>query len=164
MTSMHFFSVLASGDPQEEARLNAFLRSHRVLSTDSELVHDGAASFWAIRVFAQEIESNETKSRSPSIDYRQVLNDADFRVFSKLRTLRKELAAADGVPVYRVLSNEQIAAIVTGRVVTKSGFESIDGIGVSRANKFATPILALMKKELGTLLAPQDSENVDASS
>lgn len=44
-------------------------------------------------------------------DYREILSPSEFALFAKLRELRKWLAAQEGVPVYAVLTNEQMAAL-----------------------------------------------------
>ena len=42
-------------------------------------------------------------------DYKQVLKPEEFEVFSRLREWRKGVAEKEGVPVYVVFSNEQLA-------------------------------------------------------
>ena len=54
-------------------------------------------------------------TKGKRIDYRDVLSEADFAVFKRLREWRKQVAAAEGVPVYTVFTNEQLATIVTTR-------------------------------------------------
>ena len=48
--ALKFFHVPCRGGVSEEADLNGFLRGHRVLSVQRELVTDGAASYWALCV------------------------------------------------------------------------------------------------------------------
>jgi hypothetical protein len=50
------------------------------------------------------------------VDYKEVLNEADFAVFSRLRDLRKVIAEKEAVPAYAIFTNEQLAAMVTGKV------------------------------------------------
>jgi hypothetical protein len=40
------FAISASGDDAAEEELNRFLRSHRVVSVQKELVRDGGGPFW----------------------------------------------------------------------------------------------------------------------
>ncbi len=47
---MAFFAVPARGDNGLQESLNAFLRSHRVLSVHREFVGQGDNSFWALTV------------------------------------------------------------------------------------------------------------------
>ena len=52
----------------------------------------------------------------PRVDYKQVLSEADFALFAELRSWRKGPRRAEGVPVYAVFTNEQLAEIVRRRV------------------------------------------------
>ena len=47
---MAFFAVPARGDSGLQESLNAFLRSHRVLTVHREFVGQGDNSFWALAV------------------------------------------------------------------------------------------------------------------
>ena len=96
--------------------MNAFLRSHRVLKVDRELVQRETASAWAVCV--EYLEGSVSGVAGPrgsgrgedkKIDYKAVLSEGAFAVFSLLRDLRKTLAEAEGVPIYAVFTNEQLA-------------------------------------------------------
>lgn len=82
--------------------------------------------------------------RVGKVDYKEVLNADDFAVFARLRELRKQLAERDGVPPYAVFTNEQLAAIVQGRVASAAALKAIDGVGDARVKKHAAPVLAIM--------------------
>ena len=49
------------------------------------------------------------RGEDKKIDYKAVLSEGAFAVFSLLRDLRKTLAEAEGVPIYAVFTNEQLA-------------------------------------------------------
>ena len=74
--------------------VNTFLRAHRILSVDRHFVQDGANSVWAICVsyLGDANRPLAAGAKRPKVDYREVLSEADFAVFAKLRNLRKELA------------------------------------------------------------------------
>ncbi len=65
-------------------------------------------------------------------------------MFSRLRNARKEIAQSEAVPVYTVFTNEQLARMVQGRVMTKAGLEGIVGIGDARVAKYGERILATL--------------------
>jgi hypothetical protein len=60
-------------------------------------------------------------ARAGRVDYREVLSPPEFAVYDRLRTLRKELAQAEGLPPYAVFSNEQLAAFVQRRNQQRAG-------------------------------------------
>ena len=100
-----------------EAEMNAFLRGHRVLAVKKEFVADGENSFWSFCV--KYLDSGGgggllPGGKLPKVDYKEVLKPEDFEVFSRLRVWRKSVAEKEGVPVYVVLTNEQLDPIGVG--------------------------------------------------
>lgn len=74
--------------------------------------------------------------RKNKIDYKDVLNETDFVIYARLRDLRKDLAEREATPVYNIFTNEQLAAIVQQRIVTKSALLAVEGIGQTRVEKY----------------------------
>ena len=105
-----------------ETELNGFLASHRVLSIDRRFVEEGERSFWTFCVdFVDARRGSSSASaaggtwKRDRTDYREVLNAEDFAVFAKLRELRKAIAQVQGLPVYTIFTNEQLAQLVQAR-------------------------------------------------
>lgn len=148
--NVRFFSVSARCPAVEEATLNAFLASHRVLRVETRFVEDGEASYWAFAV--ECLESSTAGSRGPRaggekgerVDYRAVLSESDFAVFARLREVRKGLAEAAGVPPYAVFTNEQLAAMVTGKVGTLAALAAIEGVGPARVDRYGAAMLQVL--------------------
>ena len=65
--------------------------------------------------------------RLPKVDYKEVLKPEEFEVFSRLRDWRKTVAEQEGVPVYVVFTNEQLAEMVRKRVASKAELGGIEG-------------------------------------
>jgi len=127
-----------------EAEMNAFLRGHRVLAVKKEFVPDGENSFWTFCVEYLDgapAGALPLGSKPPKVDYKEVLKPEEFEVFSRLREWRKAVAEKEGVPVYVVLSNEQLAQMVQRRVTTKAGLKEIEGVGDARVEKYGEAIL-----------------------
>ncbi len=130
-----------------EAEMNAFLRSHRVLAVKKEFVSDGENSFWTFCV--EYLESappgdGPPGGKPPKVDYREVLKPEEFEVFSRLREWRKGVAEKEGVPVYVVFSNEQLAEMVRKRVANKAQLNQIEGVGAARVEKYGEAVLERM--------------------
>lgn len=145
-----WFRIPVGGCPEIEEELNAFLRGHRVLSVTRELVERDTAPGWAVCVEYQEAAGTGHPRRGGSgraakkIDYREVLSEGDFALFSNLRELRKTLAETEGVPVYAIFTNEQLAGVAKARPPNKAALGKIDGIGEGRLEKYAEALLGVV--------------------
>lgn len=147
-----FFSIPVFSSDQAEAALNSFCDQHRVVDIEKQLIEVGTKSCWAVCVTWQEHdgelfkEGAATKVRKPKVDYKEILNDEDFQRFSELRDIRVGLAQREGVAVYNIFTNEQLAIIVTKRLTTKSALLEIEGVGQTRVDKYADHFLQYIKK------------------
>lgn len=140
-----FFTIPVHDAEEASAELNRCLAEERVLAVDRQFVADGSNSAWALYVAVQGAGGRPTAmSKRSKVDYREVLNESDFALFARLRKLRKELAERDGVPLYAVFTNEQLAAIVQARVTSATALKAIDGVGDSRVEKYGPPLLAII--------------------
>jgi superfamily II DNA helicase RecQ len=160
MSSIHCFAVPALNPEPAQSDLNQFLATERVLAMRREFIADGANSCWVFCVElaqgagplpdALKVPGSRAGAADPArgrggIDYKQVLSETDFALFAALRDLRKQLAMAEGVPVFAVFTNEQLAAIVTQHVHSKAEMGAIDGIGPARLDKYGDAVLACLQ-------------------
>jgi len=159
-----FFQVPAR-DPGAEAEvLNRFLGQHRILSVERQLIADGQMSFWALAVAYVETDAapgspeEAGRGRKAKVDYREILDQKDFATYAALRSLRKELAEREGVPAYALFTNEQLAAMVQGRVRTAAALGEIEGVGKARVEKYAADFLRVLTGHGG----PDVEETADA--
>ena len=155
--------TLRALDDSEQAagELNAFLRSHRVVTFDRQFVSDGPNSYWSVCVaFTDGGSTSPAHASKKRIDYRDVLNEHDFALFAKLRTLRKTLAEQGGVPAYALFTNEQLAEIVRRNVDSKKALSEISGVGEARVEKYGDAFLAALKQASAELSrrSPRDGE------
>src|ERR1017187_5484733 len=130
-----------------EAEMNAFLRGHRVLAVKKEFVADGENSFWTFCVEYLDGGGGGgllPGGKLPKVDYKEVLKPEEFEVFSRLREWRKSVAEKEGVPVYTVLTNEQLAQMVQKKVNSKAGLKEIEGIGDARVEKYGEGVLRVL--------------------
>ena len=80
----------------------------------------------------------------PRVDYKQTLAPADFAVFSKLRDVRKQISEQEGIPVFAVFSNEQLAAFAQKRPQTRTALQEIDGVGAGKGNRYGERMLEVL--------------------
>lgn len=145
---MAFFSMPARGDAGIQEELNVFLRSHRVLTVHREFVPQGENSFWALAVETMQgaapSGSGQSRGGKNRVDYKEVLSPENFALFAKLRDWRKAVAEQEGIPVYAVLTNEQLAAIATGHPASIAQLQQIERFGEAKAGKYAEAILGVL--------------------
>ena len=142
-----FFLVPAVDPTEAEAEVNAFLARNRVVNVDRRWVDQGGGSFWALCVDFLSGTPGVGKSVATGrsrIDYKQVLSAEEFAIYSNLRDLRKEIAQAEAVPVYAVLTNEQLAIMIQQRCRTLADLRSVEGLGDARVNKYGERFLAVL--------------------
>ncbi len=148
--SLHCFTIPALHGDEAEAAFNAFCHGQRVLEVERHFVADGARSYWALCVVVAEGAgplpaalkkrgaADEAKGRP---DYRQLLSEADFAVFAALRAWRKAQAEADGMPLYAVFTNEQLAEIARRRCASLAALGEVEGIGDARLQRYGAAVL-----------------------
>jgi superfamily II DNA helicase RecQ len=104
-----FFSIPACSPEQGQEELNSFCSSHRIASIEKQFVANGEQSYWAICVSYLDGQKKITPPGKIKVDYREILEEREFAVFAKLRSLRKTMAEKEGVPAYALFTNEQLA-------------------------------------------------------
>ena len=149
---LRFFTIPIRGGDEATEELNRFLGMHRILAVDRSFVQDGPNSAWTLCVSFETAEGSSSSQvgKRGKIDYREILNEQDFAVYAKLRTLRKELAEKEGIPAYAVLTNEQMAEMVKRRVQNVTALREIAGIGDARIGKYGELFLHLLQEALAS--------------
>jgi superfamily II DNA helicase RecQ len=147
-----FFLVPVRDSGLAGEELNRFLRGHRVLSVDRRWVDLGTDSYWSFCVdYLEPAAASGPSARAAGesrgrVDYREVLTPEQFAAFVKLRTLRQVISKEDGVPVYVIFTNEQLAAMVQKGPASKADLGRIDGIGEARIQKYGDRFLECLKE------------------
>ena len=140
-----FSRIPVNGQGSAKEELNRLLRCGRIASVRKEFVANGEGSFWAFCVEYLDGSLGVEKGRGnagPKIDYKEVLNEADFAVFARLRDLRKAISEKEAIPAYSIFTNEQLAAMVTGKVDSLADLGTIPGVGAARLEKYGAAFLA----------------------
>jgi superfamily II DNA helicase RecQ len=150
---LRFFMVPMLDGDEESQELNRFLSMNRVLLVERHFVSDGPRSAWAICVSYLDRGGRPAPEQGKRVDYREVLSEADFAVFVKLRNLRKSMSEKEGLPAYTLFTNEQLAAMVQQRVTSLKALEEIQGVGSARVKKYGAAFLEILKASPPALLA-----------
>ena len=151
------FMEALSSLPQAGAdseRLNALVRTKRVIGLTKRWVEQGDRSFWAFCV--QYLDRPPRPASDPTaaaakrgIDYKEILSAEEFAVFVKLRDWRRAAAQVDGMPVFAIFNNQQLAAMVQNRVRTAEQLGAIAGVGAARVEKHGAEVLRILAEPGG---------------
>ena len=144
------FHIPMLGDNEAEEEMNKFLRSHRIVTVHRELSRTPSGTFWCfcVEYLDQAVKVTAPHSfiqkKSERVDYKEILSERDFCVFSKIRELRKELASVESIPVYTVCTNEQLAQMVLNRCSNLSSLQKIPGFGEAKIQKYGKQFLEIL--------------------
>ncbi len=146
-----FFIIPAANAEESESELNRFLGSVRVITIHREFIANGQNSYWAmaaeyLKDSSKESGAETAASGKKKVDYKEILSPEDFAVYSKLREWRKFAAAQENIPMYVILTNEQMAKIVEKRITTKAVLREIEGIGDARVKKYGEAVIGIMSE------------------
>lgn len=118
------FRISISSPEQSEGDLNAFLRSHRILSVERHFCSD-QGGFWAIIVeYAEDGHADVARpvKRRDRVSVSDELNVEEKLRFERYRKIRYNVSLERGVPAYAIFTDKELAIL--------SRFEELDLDGV----------------------------------
>ena len=137
------FTIPVADDGTAIEEMNRFLRSHKVLEAEQQLVSTKSGTQWhfCIKYLANAQPDNKPQTSS-KIDYKEVLDEKTFAVFSSLREIRKKIAEEEGMPVYAVFTNEELAGIASLDEISPETIQTVKGIGEKKTERFGKRLVA----------------------
>jgi len=116
---------------------------------------------WAVLRGLQKVElaaapktekaTRDKKTRGKSGASAPVLGTAEEQLFQRLRTLRKQLADAQGVPPYVVFADAALRAMAQAQPVTLTAFAEIPGVGAAKLAHYGEDFTAEIRRALEAL-------------
>jgi superfamily II DNA helicase RecQ len=146
MVQYAVFTVTGVNQKKNLEELNAFLRSHRIYHVEKQFLPASQEACWS---FCIEYDTQGTVKGKNTVDYKEVLSEKEFAVYSKLRDIRKESAAEHNVPLYAVFTNEQLAAMVKNRTATLQHMGKIEGVGESKVEHYGERFVTFLQAVFG---------------
>jgi len=106
-----------SGTALEE--MNKFLRGNKILEVQNQLISNENGAYWCFCVrYIEKALGTKSEFATKKIDYKQVLDEATFGKFSKLREIRKKVAATEGIPAFAIFTDEELAGLAKLQEIT----------------------------------------------
>ena len=144
------FTIPITGGETETEELNRFLRANKSVKVDKELVVSGDMVYWTFCVqYLIPPLTTPVGERKDKVDYKQVLDEKQFRVFSLLRKCRKAIADEDAIPAFAVFVDSELAEMSKMGELNEKTIASISGVGRQRVEKYAQRILKKINEESG---------------
>jgi len=136
------FTIPVTDDGSAIEEMNRFLRSHKVLEAEQQLIStkNGAQWHFCIKYLANALPDNKSQVSS-KVDYKEVLDEKTFAVFSILREIRKKIAEKEGMPVYAIFTNEELASIASLEEIVPETIKSVKGIGEKKVERFGKKLI-----------------------
>ncbi len=129
LMQIKIFSIsIIGGEPANE-ELNICLRNKKVLQVENQLIHHSGSSFWSFCIKYLDTVSTPLSGEKVKTDYKQVLEKAVFKRFSRLREIRKQIAQNEAIPAYAVFTDEELAELAKLPEFTLAKMKTIKGIG-----------------------------------
>lgn len=115
--------------------VNKFLSTNKIMEIEKQLVQTTTGTYWCIYI-SYVLEQNKAYFSTRKIDYKEILSDEKFKIFSKLRELRKKIAVKDNVSAYIIFTDAELAEIVKLKEPTLNNLKTIKGIGDKKIEKY----------------------------
>jgi superfamily II DNA helicase RecQ len=117
--------------------MNSFLLGNKILEVQNQLISNENGAYWCFCVkYIESIFFSHPDSKT-KVDYRTVLDEATFLKFSKLREIRKQVAANEAIPAFAIFTDEELAGLAKLPEITPLTMLSIKGIGEKKVEKYA---------------------------
>jgi superfamily II DNA helicase RecQ len=127
--------------------MNRFLRGNKILEVHNQLISNENGAYWCFCVRYIEKTSAVVDYGKPKTDYKQILDEPTFAKFSKLREIRKKVAADEGVPAFAVFTDEELAGLAKLDIITNKTMLSVKGIGDKKVERFGKHFITPLEKD-----------------
>jgi superfamily II DNA helicase RecQ len=136
--------VSDAGVFQEE--LNRFLRTNKVLEVENQLISNERGASWCFCVKYVGSDNQFPHYERGKPDYKTILDEATFKIFERLRDIRKILGAEDAVPAYSVCTDTELTAIAKLNEINLQNLKTIKGFGDKKLEKYGSRLIQLLQK------------------
>lgn len=145
---LKFFNIPINTNTEDEEQVNKFLRSVKILEIKRDLIILENSASWAICVsYLPNGLSNYTPMPTRGkVDYKNELSESEFRKFSVLRKIRKQIADDDAVPAYAVFTDSELAEIVRLEKIETLALQKIKGVGLKKIEKYGKKLCDIYSK------------------
>lgn len=131
----------------DDAELRDFIKDKEIVSCDSTFFSRNGQQYLSLVVAYHvsetkpEVSAETTRKTGKTAAWRSMVSDADMPLFNAMRDWRNERAKKEGIPVYVISNNTELAHIVTEKPQSLNALRAIPGIGKAKAERYGKEIL-----------------------
>jgi superfamily II DNA helicase RecQ len=131
------------------SEMNAFLRGNKILEVENQLVHNEHGAYWCfcVRYIERAQGSERDEKDGKKVDYRKILDESTFDKFSKLREIRKKVAAEEGISAFIIFTDEELAELAKLEGINEKNMLGIKGIGEKKVERYARYFITQTKAD-----------------
>lgn len=140
------FTIPINSVEDYNEELNRFLRGNRIIEIEKHLIQAATGVYWCLYVSYAPVAYTEPGTKE-KIDYRSVLSNEQFAIFSALREIRKKIANDENLSAYLIFTDAELSEIAQLSEITLSKLKSIKGIGDKKADKYGTLLIKALEEK-----------------
>lgn len=137
--------VFDTGERAEE--MNKFLRGHKILEVIPQFWQNENGASWHFCVKYLPTPTANTKQYKKKKDYKEILSQEVFDVFTKLRKVRKTIAESEYVPAFAIFTDEQMAELAKMPEINTSNMKKIPGMGEKTVERYGSKVVEMYKNQ-----------------
>lgn len=119
--------------------MNAFLRGNKILEVENKLIGNDNGAYWCfcVRYIERTLAESGGEKDGKKVDYKKILDETTFEKFSKLREIRKKVAADEGISAFIIFTDEELVELAKLDEITEKAMLGIKGIGEKKVGRYA---------------------------
>ena len=121
--------------------LNLFLRTHRIIEVEKQLVQSATGAYWCFYISYLDTPFADAAPKE-RVDYMKELDSDTFARFSALRKVRRDISQSKAVAAYIVFTDAELVEIAKLEALNIANLKNIKGIGKARAEKYGEALIA----------------------
>jgi len=155
---IRIFTIPLYGGEKQNEEMNVFLRTHKVVDVIHSFAHEQGWSFCVKYVDSSSPGvADNVHGRKNKPDYKELLSEEQFAVFSGLRKARKEIAAADAIPAYAVFTDAELAEFCKMPSLDESSMKKVSGVGAQKVTNYGRRLLDTYMQTISQDAAAEDN-------
>lgn len=139
---IRIFNIPLTDTGELLTELNRFLAGNKVLEVEQRFFQNDKGGCWSFCVRCLPgMVGNQGSGNRAKVDYKEVLSEVEFSVFSRLREIRKALSIDDGVPAYAVFTDEELSNIARLSELNEKTMATVPGIGEKKIIRYGKALV-----------------------